>query len=102
VSPVNTTPPPQYPERRSLAHSDTGEWSLHDVVHELKQRRRTRLKEILAGVAGIITALCMGIAAIVTAFRSGDREDGHDSEITDMRKALDEHIDAGCTRKDLP
>lgn len=72
--PPEKTRAPDYAEKRApRTDRDTAEWSIDDVVHELKARRRRRWKEILVGIAGIIVAIGTATSSVVRAFDHGDR-----------------------------
>lgn len=60
--------PPDYAERRNLAKIPTGEWHFDDVVHELRDRRRTRWIKLTLQILAGLTALVVAITALWKSF----------------------------------
>lgn len=70
------TKPPDHAERRNLAKLPTGEWNLSDVVHELKQRRRTRWTKLSLQIIGALTPLALGAFGVWKAYAAHGTADG--------------------------
>lgn len=58
--PPQSTPPPDYSEKRNLATTPTGEISLDDLRHELKMRARRRRPKLIAQLAAVLSTLGLG------------------------------------------
>lgn len=102
TKPPVSSPEPDFPAKRDRRHMDTGEWKIEDLVHEAKERGRTRLYWLLAGLALVIGALGTATASVIKALGAHDREDVHDFRLQQLEKTSAEHESRlwDCCRKE--
>lgn len=88
---------PDYPEKQNRMKKDTGEWSIEDLVHETKNRARTRLYWLLVGVAAVITAIGGASAAVIKAWGEHENDDQQEARIQQLEGRLWD-----CCKKGAP